>query len=118
MEAQRGNRRILLLAGDITDQDVDAVVNAANQQLQLGAGVAGAIRRAGGPQIQEECDAIGFTPVGQAAITSGGRLVARHVIHAVGPRMGMRRLRGWRVGPQIAPVSRGESCSSAQIPGS
>ncbi len=83
------NRTVLaLVEGDLTEQDVDAVVNAANSALQLGGGVAGAIRRKGGPTIQAECDRVGGTPVGTAAITGGGRLKARHVIHAVGPRMG------------------------------
>lgn len=77
-----------LVQGDITDLDTDAIVNAANSELILGAGVAGAIRRKGGPSIQKECDAIGHTEVGSAAITGGGLLKARHVIHAVGPRMG------------------------------
>ncbi len=77
-----------LVQGDITDLDVDAIVNAANSQLILGAGVAGAIRRKGGPSIQEECLAIGHCDVGDAVITGGGDLQARHVIHAVGPRMG------------------------------
>ncbi|NUO81088.1 macro domain-containing protein [candidate division KSB1 bacterium] len=67
---------------------VDAIVNAANSALQLGGGVAGAIRRKGGPAIQAECDKLGGTPVGTAVITTGGNLKARHVIHAVGPMMG------------------------------
>jgi O-acetyl-ADP-ribose deacetylase (regulator of RNase III) len=80
------NERILRLAeGDITEQDVDAIVNAANQHLQLGSGVAGAIRQKGGPAIQQECNQIGGCPVGGAVITGGGRLKARFVIHAVGP---------------------------------
>ena len=74
-----------LVEGDITELATDAIVNAANQHLQLGGGVAGAIRRKGGPQIQRECDQIGGCPVGGAAITTGGTLKARHVIHAVGP---------------------------------
>ena len=77
-----------LVQGDITEQDTDAIVNAANSQLILGAGVAGAISRKGGPTIQEDCLAIGHCDVGDAAITGGGNLTARHVIHAVGPRMG------------------------------
>ena len=81
-------RRLELVQGDITEQATDAIVNAANSRLQLGAGVAGAIRAKGGPSIQEECDRIGGTPVGTAAITGGGELKARYVIHAVGPRMG------------------------------
>ena len=69
---------------------VDAIVNAANNDLQLGGGVAGAIRRKGGEQIQRECDAIGSIPIGSAAITSGGRLKARHVIHAASMQLGGR----------------------------
>jgi O-acetyl-ADP-ribose deacetylase (regulator of RNase III) len=77
-----------LIEGDITELEVDAIVNAANDQLQLGTGVAGAIRSKGGPTIQEECDRIGGTPVGTAVMTAAGNLKARWVIHAVGPRMG------------------------------
>lgn len=77
-----------LVQGDITDLDVDAIVNAANSHLILGTGVAGAIRQKGGPTIQEECLKIGYCEVGDAVITGGGLLKARHVIHAVGPRMG------------------------------
>lgn len=77
-----------LVEGDITDLEVDSIVNAANEQLQLGSGVAGAIRRKGGPSIQEECNRIGGTPVGTAVMTGAGHLKARRVIHAVGPRMG------------------------------
>jgi O-acetyl-ADP-ribose deacetylase (regulator of RNase III) len=77
-----------IVQGDITDLEVDAIVNAANEQLQLGAGVAGAIRQKGGASIQEECNRIGGTPVGTAVMTGGGHLKARWVIHAVGPRMG------------------------------
>lgn len=77
-----------LVEGDITGLEVDAIVNAANEQLQLGSGVAGAIRERGGPTIQEECNRIGGTPVGTAVMTGAGNLKARQVIHAVGPRMG------------------------------
>jgi len=85
------NKSIIeLIEGDITEMDADAIVNAANAALQLGAGVAGAIRRKGGPKIQDECDKIGGTFVGGAVITTGGNLKARYVIHAVGPRMGER----------------------------
>jgi len=77
-----------IVQGDITDLDVDAIVNAANEQLQLGAGVAGAIRQKGGASIQEECNRIGGTPVGTAVMTGAGHLKAKQVIHAVGPRMG------------------------------
>lgn len=76
--------------GDLTAEDVDAIVNAANNDLQLGGGVAGAIARAGGPQIQDECDRIGSIEVGDAAITGGGSLKARHVIHAASMRLGGR----------------------------
>ena len=82
------NSRIKLVQGDITELDTDVIVNAANAQLIMGGGVAGAIRRKGGPSIQEECNQIGGTFVGGAVITMGGDLKARHVIHAVGPRMG------------------------------
>jgi len=82
--------RIEILQGDLTEMDVDAIVNAANNDLQLGGGVAGAIRRKGGPQIQQECDKIGTIPVGGAAITSGGKLKARHVIHAASMQLGGR----------------------------
>jgi len=76
--------------GDLTIQDVDAIVNAANNDLELGGGVAGAIARAGGPAIQAECRTIGPIEVGDAAITGGGRLKARHVIHAASMRLGGR----------------------------
>lgn len=80
------NKAVLeLTQGDITDQTTDAIVNAANAALQLGGGVAGAIRRRGGPAIQEECNRIGGTHVGGAVITTGGNLAAKYVIHAVGP---------------------------------
>lgn len=82
------NSKIKLKQGDITELDTDVVVNAANAQLIMGGGVAGAIRRKGGPAIQEECNKIGGTFVGGAVITTGGNLKAKHVIHAVGPRMG------------------------------
>jgi O-acetyl-ADP-ribose deacetylase (regulator of RNase III) len=83
-----GGTQLELIEGDITELEVDAIVNAANDQLQLGTGVAGAIRSKGGPTIQEECDRIGGTPVGTAVMTAAGNLKARWVIHAVGPRMG------------------------------
>ncbi len=80
--------KISLRQGDITDADVEAVVNAANTYLQLGAGVAGAIRRKGGPTIQQECDVIGPISLGEAATTSGGQLKARYVIHAASMHLG------------------------------
>jgi len=84
------SERIVIQQGDLTDMDTDAIVNAANNDLHLGAGVAGAIRRKGGEEIQRECDAIGSIPVGYAAITSGGKLAARHVIHAASMQLGGR----------------------------
>jgi O-acetyl-ADP-ribose deacetylase (regulator of RNase III) len=82
------NSKIKLIQGDITELNTDVIVNAANAQLRLGSGVAGAIRRKGGPLIQEECNKIGGTFVGGAVITTGGELKVKRVIHAVGPRMG------------------------------
>jgi len=74
--------KISVRQGDITAYEGDAIVNAANNHLVLGAGVAGAIRRAGGPSIQEECDRHGPIRVGEAALTGGGALPVRWVIHA------------------------------------
>jgi len=82
------NSLIKIVQADITDLDTDVIVNAANAQLILGGGVAGAIRRKGGSAIQEECNEIGGTFVGGAVITTGGNLEAKYVIHAIGPRMG------------------------------
>jgi O-acetyl-ADP-ribose deacetylase (regulator of RNase III) len=87
-EHRIGDRILRLAQGDITERNADAIVNAANSYLQHGGGVAGAIVRKGGSVIQEESDKIGFTAVGTAAITTAGRLPAKFVIHAVGPRMG------------------------------
>jgi len=88
MEEIVNGRRIQLVRGDLTELAVDAIVNAANEHLKLGGGVAGAIRTKGGPGIQEECDRIGGTTVGEAVVTGAGNLKAKHVIHAVGPRYG------------------------------
>ena len=77
-----------LVQGDITERNIDAIVNAANSRLQHGGGVAGAIVKKGGQIIQEESNKIGYAPVGTAVITGAGRLPARFIIHAVGPRMG------------------------------
>lgn len=80
----------MIISGDLVEQEVHAIVNAANNELQLGGGVAGAIRRAGGPAIQDECDAHGAINVGEAAITGGGKLRARYVIHAASMSLGGR----------------------------
>jgi O-acetyl-ADP-ribose deacetylase (regulator of RNase III) len=80
--------RIVIIAGDLVEQDVDAIVNAANSDLILGGGVAGAIRSRGGPRIQAECDAHGPVNIGEAAVTGGGELPARHVIHAASMALG------------------------------
>ena len=82
--------RILVQEGDLCDAEVDAIVNAANTQLLLGSGVAGAIRERGGPAIQAECDAHGPVPLGGAALTTAGELPARCVIHAAGMEPGGR----------------------------
>jgi O-acetyl-ADP-ribose deacetylase (regulator of RNase III) len=79
------NATLSLIEGDITHQETDAIVNAANTRLAGGAGVDGAIHAAGGPSIMVECGRIGGCPTGQAVITTGGKLKARHVIHTVGP---------------------------------
>jgi O-acetyl-ADP-ribose deacetylase len=88
VKIQMNGTLLELIEGDITELSVEALVNAANDKLQLGSGVAGAIREKGGPSIQAECDRIGGTPVGTAVITGAGELDAKHVIHAVGPKMG------------------------------
>ena len=85
--------RVVIICGDLVEQDVDAIVNAANNDLVLGGGVAGAIRRAGGPAIQDECDAHGPIRVGEAAITSAGKLRARYVVHAASMALGGRTTR-------------------------
>lgn len=96
MEKTINKSRLELVAGDITKQDTKAIVNAANSRLAGGGGVDGAIHRAGGPEIMEECLMIGGCPTGEARITTGGRLKARYVIHTVGPvyRGGTKREAG------------------------
>jgi O-acetyl-ADP-ribose deacetylase (regulator of RNase III) len=81
-------QKIRVVQGDLTEQAVDAIVNAANNDLQLGGGVAGAIRRKGGMTIQEECDQVGSIPLGEAAVTGAGNLKARFVIHAASMSLG------------------------------
>lgn len=85
---QMNNTTLELVQGDITDFDVEAIVNPANEKLLLGGGVAGVIKRKGGPSVQEECRRIGSTATGTAVITGAGKLKYRHIIHAVGPKMG------------------------------
>ena len=85
MQATIGKTTLRLVTGDIADQDTDAVVTAAHWRLNKGTGTDGTIHTKGGPRIYEECRRIGGCPIGDAVITTGGDLKARHVIHAVGP---------------------------------
>lgn len=82
------SEKVVIEQGDLAEMDTDAIVNAANNDLILGGGVAGAIRRKGGDEIQRGCNEIGSIPVGYAAITTGGKLKARFVIHAASMRLG------------------------------
>ena len=88
MQNKIGNSSIELIVSDITELEVDAIVNPSNAFLEMGGGVAGAIRSKGGESIQQACDAIGRIEVGEAVITTAGDLNAKYVIHAVGPRLG------------------------------
>src|SRR5271168_1285277 len=87
---QSWRTKVTIRQGDLTAAKVDAIVNAANNDLILGGGVAGAIRTKGGPSIQEECRRLGPIRIGEAAITGGGNLPARHVIHAASMALGGR----------------------------
>ncbi|MGQ9922190.1 MAG: O-acetyl-ADP-ribose deacetylase, partial [Desulfobacca sp.] len=85
MQVQINESILEIIEGDITQQDTEAIVNAANNELRVGGGVDGAINRAGGPAIQAEARQIGYCPTGGAVITTGGNLKAKYVIHTVGP---------------------------------
>jgi O-acetyl-ADP-ribose deacetylase (regulator of RNase III) len=85
VQTKIGKTTVSLVTGDIADQDTDAVVTAAHWRLNKGNGTDGTIHTKGGPRIYEECQRIGGCPIGDAVITTGGDLKARHVIHAVGP---------------------------------
>jgi O-acetyl-ADP-ribose deacetylase (regulator of RNase III) len=117
-----GGALIRIVHGDLTLERTDAIVNAANGALKLGGGVAGAIRKRGGPGVQEECDRWvlekGEVPTGGAAITGGGDLEARHVIHAVGPVWGSgdedRKLA--RAVSSALALARDHGCASVALP--
>src|SRR5260221_11838192 len=118
MQATVNGISIELTKGEITALQVDAIGNAANSDLILGSGVAGAIARRGGPSIQAECDRIAHCDVGSAVMTGGGNLPAAHVIHAVGPRMGEGNEPGklaGAIGTSLL-IREGEGLSSVAFP--
>jgi len=98
---QSWRTKVAIRQGDLTDAKVDAIVNAANNDLLLGGGVAGAIRIKGGPSIQEECSRLGPIRIGEAAMTSGGKLAARFVSHAASMALG-----GYTVEPGLREATR------------
>jgi len=110
--------RVVLREGDITEQAVDAIVNAANTRLVLGAGVAGAIRDKGGPSIQAECDAIGPIELGGAVATTAGDLPARFVIHAAGMHPGQSATESSLHGAmrRSLQVAREKGCRTIAVP--
>jgi O-acetyl-ADP-ribose deacetylase (regulator of RNase III) len=88
IRVQMNNTLLELLEGDITTLDVDAIVNPANEKLQLGGGVAAVIKKKGGPSIQQECNRIGGISTGAAVMTGAGKMRFKKIVHAVGPKMG------------------------------
>jgi O-acetyl-ADP-ribose deacetylase (regulator of RNase III) len=116
--AMKFANRIIIQQGDLTEMDTDAIVNAANNDLQLGGGVAGAIRRKGGDSIQQECNEIGSIPIGSAAVTTAGKLKARYVIHAASMQLGgqttAKALRSSTIGTGVVGFPLGE-CAEIMI---
>jgi len=118
LTVEKGGVLIKVVQGDITEENVDAIVNPANSSLKHGGGIAGAIVRKGGRIIQEESDRIGFLPTGKAVYTGAGNLKAKYVIHTVGPVWGEgdeeKKLRG--AVSSVFDVARNLSIKSISIP--